>query len=99
MSESYTNNHKLESYTFNHILVLIYVIICLNSIINIINKYEDRGFVFVHAPLPEFGEMLMRSIRNKIQSCEDKLICACGCLHVCLCLSVCICVSVECMGY
>ena len=36
------------------------------------------AMAFAHAPpLQEFGEMLMRIIRNRIQSCEDKLICVC----------------------
>ena len=38
-------------------------------------RWECR---FGHAPpLQEFGEILMSSIRNRIQSCEDKLTCAC----------------------
>ena len=41
-----------------------------------------------HAPpLQEFGEVTMRSVRDRIQSCEDKLTCACQCLSVYRCKS------------
>ena len=33
--------------------------------------------VFAHAPLQGFGEMLTRSIRNRIQRCDGKRICPC----------------------
>ena len=33
--------------------------------------------VFVHIPLQECGEVLIRSISNGIQRCDGKRICAC----------------------
>ena len=39
---------------------------------------RDQGCVFAHAPpLQEFGDMLTRSIRNRIQNRDGKQICAC----------------------
>ena len=32
---------------------------------------------FAHAPLQEFGDMLIKSIWNRIKRCEGKRICAC----------------------
>ena len=50
----------------------------------------DTGFrvPFAHAPVQEFGHMLMRSITNTIQSREDKFICTCFDVCVCICVSV-----------
>ena len=60
---------------------------------------RDWGCAFAHAPpLQEFGDMLTMSITNRIQSRDDKRICACWCLALvafvyCMCVSVSICVS------
>ena len=39
-------------------------------------SYEGE-FAGVHAPLQESGDMLIKSIRNRIKRSEDKRICAC----------------------
>ena len=48
-------------------------------------------------PLQEIGDMLARSIRNRIESRDGKRICVCWCvaLVVCVCVSVCVCVRVS----
>ena len=50
-------------------------------------------------PLQEFGDMLARSIRNRIESRGGKRICVCWCvalgLVVCVCVSVSVCVCVR----
>ena len=38
---------------------------------------SEIGDVHKNAPLQYFGEMLVRSIRNRIRSREDRLICGC----------------------
>ena len=57
----------------------------------------DRGRAFAHAPLQGFGDMLIRRIRNRIQSLEGEQICSCWCndlpVSVSACVSVSICAS------
>ena len=66
---------------------------------------RDWGCAFAHAPpLQEFGDMLTRSIRNRIQSRDGKRICACWCIALVACVCG-VCVSsrarrgYQCMGY
>ena len=54
---------------------------------------RDCGCAFDHAPpLQEFGDMLTRRIRNRIQTRDDKKICICWCivLVVCVCVRACV---------
>ena len=37
---------------------------------------QDWGFVFVHTPLQEVGEMLIKSITKRVQKYRDERICA-----------------------
>ena len=41
-------------------------------------------------PRQEFGDMLRRSIRNRMQSCDGKRICACWCIVLVLYVRVCV---------
>ena len=48
---------------------------------------RDWGCAFSHAPpLQEFGDMLTRSIRNRIQSRDGKRICACWYIGLVVCV-------------
>ena len=56
---------------------------------------RDWGYVFAHAPpLQEFGDMLKRSITNKIQS-HGKRICACWCIAFVVCVGARFCVYLR----
>ena len=48
---------------------------------------RDQRCVFVHAPpLQQFGDMLTRSTRNRIQNRDGKKICACCCIAFVVCV-------------
>ena len=50
---------------------------------------RDWGCAFAHAPpLQEFGDMLTRSITNRIQSRDGKRICTCWCIYFVVCVGV-----------
>ena len=57
---------------------------------------SEFGGVFAYAPpLQEFGNMLTRSIRNRIQNRDVKRICACCHLALVVCVYVRVCVYLR----
>ena len=61
------------TYTYTHIHIHIHTI-----------RIHTYTVFLLHGPLQECGEIPTRSIRNTIQSFEDKLICARVGVYVCL---------------